>query len=159
MAYKEIVTKRGEQILVDEKDYGLVADYSWNTNATGYAYAYVKGSGRDNHKTITMHRLIMGFPDKLKVDHVNRNKLDNRQANLRICTSSQNMGNAIGYSKKTKYKGLDLLPTGRWRARINIGGKSLHLGVAVTEKEAAALYNTAAAKHYGTFALLNNLEG
>lgn len=159
MAYKVITTKRSEKILVDESDYDSVKNYSWNTNATGYAYAYVKGSGRKERKTVTMHRLLMNPKNGLRVDHINRNKLDNRRSNLRICTNSQNAGNSIGYSKKTKFKGLDLLPTGRWRARINIDGKSIHLGVAATEQEAASMYDEAAVKHYGKFALTNNMIG
>lgn len=159
MSYKVIVTKRSEKILIDESDFDKVKDYAWSTNATGYAYAYVKGSGRKNRKTITMHRLLMNPGKGLRVDHVNRNKLDNRRSNLRICTNSQNLGNSTGYSKKTKFKGLDLLPTGRWRARINIGGKSIHLGVAKTEREAASMYDEAAVKHYGEFALTNKIIG
>lgn len=155
MAYKTIVTAKGHKILVDESDYELVSQYSWNSNATGYAYAYVKGSGRKNRQTITMHRLLMGFPEKMRVDHKNRNKLDNRRDNLRVCNNSQNLGNSIGYSKKSKFKGLDLLPGGKWRARINVGGKSIHLGVAESEAEAAAIYDEAAKRHYGEFALLN----
>ena len=61
----------------------------------------------------------------------------------------------MGGSKKSKFKGLDLLPNGKWRARINIAGKSIHLGVTITEKEAANLYDKAAIKHYGEFALTN----
>lgn len=155
MAYKVIKTARGEEILVSSDDFSLVKDYAWNTNSTGYAYAYVRGSGRANHKTITMHRLIMGFPDGKRIDHKNRNKLDNRRSNLRICTNSQNLGNSVGYSKKTKYKGLELLPSGKWRARINIGKKSIHLGVETTEEKAALLYDRAAKSYYGEFALLN----
>lgn len=155
MSYREIKASRGEIILVDEADFDQLSKYSWCTNATGYAYAYARGTGRKNRQTVTMHRLVMDFPKGMRIDHINRNKLDNRRDNLRICTNSQNLGNSIGYSKKTKFKGLDLLPNGKWRARINIGGKSIHLGVAFTDRDAAKLYDEAAIKHYGEFAFTN----
>jgi len=155
VSYRVIETSKGEEILVSESDYELLSELSWSTNATGYAYAYVKGSGRKNRKIVNMHRFITNPPSDMRVDHMNRNKLDNRRENLRICTNSQNLGNSIGYSKKTRYKGIQPLPGGKWRARINIAGKTIHLGVAVTEQEAADIYDVAAIKHYGSFALTN----
>jgi len=154
-----ILTITGKEVIIDKEDLELTKNYTWAISSNGYADAYIKGSGRKNQKHINMHRLIMGDPKDKVIDHINRNKLDNRKSNLRIGTFSQNMGNSIGYSKETNYKGINRMPNGHWRARINIGRKTIHLGVGITERDAAKLYNEAAIKHYGEFALTNKIGG
>lgn len=109
-----------------------------------------------------MHRLIMGAPTKLQVDHVNRNTLDNRRENLRLCSASQN-----GYNRAklgncgTGYKGVCFTPrlnaTNPFMAYINVQGKRVHLGYFRTCGEAAVQYNQAAKQFHGEFAVLNIL--
>ena len=40
-----------------------------------------------------MHRGILNTPKGIDTDHVNKDGLDNRRSNLRICSRSQNMMN------------------------------------------------------------------
>lgn len=155
MAYTINLTK-SKKAIIDNEDYALISQYKWYFLSNGN-YACTTIGGRKNKKTILMHRLIMQTPNNMYTDHINHNGLDNRRSNLRICTNSQNQGNAVGYSKKTKFKGIELLPSGKWRARINIQGKTKHLGVTCSEIEAAQLYNKAAINHYGKFALTNKI--
>lgn len=157
MSYKIELTQ-GKFAIIDDEDYELVSRYKWHYR-TCDGYAATSVGGRKNKKGILMHRLIAKTPNDMRTDHISRDRLDNRKCNIRICTNSQNLGNSIGYSKKTKYKGLDLLPNGKWRARINIGHKSIHLGVRITECDAAKLYDEASIKHFGEFALTNKMIG
>lgn len=75
-----IVTKEGTSIAyLDECDLDLVRPYKWSINSNGYV---VSNKG----KPLLMHRLIMGSDIKLTVDHINRNRVDNRRNNLRVVT-------------------------------------------------------------------------
>lgn len=56
----------------------------------------------------------------------------------------------------SKYRGVSLLPgKHRWRTKIKIAGKAIHLGYFDSEDEAARAYDTAAKLHHGTRAFLN----
>lgn len=83
------------------------------------------------------------------VDHVNRIKSDNRLVNLRSVTQSVNMQNATMRSDNTSghvgvawYKS-----TNKWRARIKIEGRDVHLGLFDTFWEAAHARNVVSQHH------------
>lgn len=81
-----------------------IKDIKWSYISTGYIAGYPNG------KSVLLHRFITDCPEGLVVDHLNHNKLDNRKANLRVCTQKENMQNAtyafgasgIRYITKTK---------------------------------------------------------
>lgn len=97
------------------------------------------------------------YPDE--IDHINRNKHDNRLENLRVCSRSQNTGNVgLRSTNVTGYRGVWFAKhAGRWRAAIKINGRSKHLGYFGTAQFAAIAYNIAARKHFGEFAHLNDV--
>lgn len=104
-----------------------------------------------------MHRAILRVDAGMLVDHINRNKLDNRCSNLRQVTLSQNAINSTK-SNKTGYRGVQYQPKGvtkKWRAYI--GGNSRSIGVYHTKQEAAKAYNAEAIKLYGEYAKLNDV--
>lgn len=161
----EIELTRGKVALVDEADSALVLGSSWRAwrgrGAGWYAYATIHVDGK--RKDVKMHRTILGL--KLgdpEVDHVNGDGLDNRRANLRIATSSQNHMNSDGCQarRKSKYKGVswtthrDMIAGGLWCAKIAVNGKRIRR-YAHSELEAARLYNDLALQHFGEFARLN----
>lgn len=70
-----------EKIYIDEEDYELVSQYQWHLNKQTNTYYAIKST---SNSSIKMHRLIMNPLNEEIVDHINKNGLDNRKANLRI---------------------------------------------------------------------------
>ena len=90
------------------------------------------------------HRLawlyVYGVFPKNSLDHINRNKLDNRIINLREATSKQNMQNVLTHKHNTSgYKGVAWHnQRNRWRAYIFNDYRQIHLGLFDTKEEASA---------------------
>lgn len=125
----------------------------WHLHSLGYAAGYVDGKIRK------LHRVVMGEPVGLMVDHINGNKLDNRRSNLRICTASQNASNRPKERKssRSQYKGVMFESnTGRWRASISHNRYDASFGPYETDIEAAMAYNTIATALKGGFARVND---
>jgi len=88
------------------------------------------------------------------IDHVNGDTSDNRLANLRTATQTQNMWNTRPTKNcKSKLKGVHFCKTtNRWRSKIRLDGKHIHLGRFDTEEAAHAAYCKAAKNYHGEFA-------
>lgn len=138
-------------VLLDASDVPVVAEYQWTVGTHGYV---THGSGE---KQVLMHRLLLGNKPGTLVDHINRNRLDNRRENLRLCTSSQNSINKKQISNNP-YKGICLCSDGVWQAQISYKGKSIYLGRTQDPMLAAKLYDSAAKRLYGEYAFLNFLD-
>lgn len=135
---------------IDIDDFKLYSDYKFYTS-TGYV-AIVPET-----RALHLHRLIVDFEI---VDHINRNKLDNRKANLRSATHGQNRTNS-GPQKRNRsgYKGVYPRGNGSYRVRLMSNGKIVHIGVYKDPVEAALAYDEAAKKYHGEFAYLNFPDG
>lgn len=96
------------------------------------------------------------IPKGLEVDHINRNRLDNRRENLRLATHSENQVNMDKKIGKSGFRGVRQMPgRTKWRAEITIGGKREFIGSYGTAKEAAIARDERAKKLFGGFAYLN----
>jgi hypothetical protein len=105
---------------------------------------------------IYMHKLITGYA---RTDHKNGYPLDNTDGNLRDADQSHNLANR-GKGRRaatatSQYKGVDLMSSGLWRARIKVDRQQRHLGVFADEEAAARAYDAAAVEAWGEFAQLN----
>lgn len=156
---KEILLTRGQRTLVDDEDFEKVSIHRWYLHPTGYA---VRNGSRTNeeHKTIRLHHSILPPVIGLECDHMDGNKLNNQRANLRYATHSQNMQNQRKKQGATsQFKGVDWYPSaGKWRARIKLNQNQRMIGLFEDEQEAAKAYNAEAAKTFGEFARLNQIE-
>lgn len=95
-------------------------------------------------------------PDDI-VDHENLDKDDNRIANLREATESQNATNRPRSSLNTTgFKGVAVYnkqyTRAKYRSSIRVNKKRIFLGLFHTPEEAYEAYCQAAAKHHGAFA-------
>lgn len=86
---------KNREAIVDEDLLEMLSMISW-----GYSNGYAVGYPVRGERQVTMHRLIMGFPPD-QIDHINRNKLDNRRCNLRVADYSLNSINR-GLFRTTK---------------------------------------------------------
>ncbi|KQZ41804.1 HNH endonuclease [Ensifer sp. Root558] len=131
---------------------------SWNTKWAGKEAGCIDGHG---YRLIAVdgvlykaHRLAWlyvtgGWPDA-DLDHANRNRSDNRFANLRPCSRGENMQNQSVRSNNTSgLPGVSFCKqTSRWRAKIRVDGQQIHLGRFDDASEAYAAYLTAKSVHH-----------
>lgn len=125
VTYIDLYNRNGDivaQTIIDTEDLDRVKHIKWRLNNQNY----VVTSPRNGTST-RLHRVILGIDDF--VDHINHNTLDNRKANLRPCTKSQNQMNS-------NYKGAYQRKNGTWYGQITVKGKKILLGVYPTQEEA-----------------------
>ena len=134
----------------------------WNTRYAGTPAGYRTRQANTSYLQVNLngrklfgHRLAflwMTGAMPHEVDHRDMNGLNNSWVNLRPCTRSQNKANRPWQrGAKVETKGVSFTHTGRYRARIKIMGKELHLGCFATPEEAHAVYVAAAQEHFGEF--------
>jgi hypothetical protein len=149
---KTIPLTKGYSTIVDDEDYESLIKWKWCVVQTPHPRASRRGPGNTR---IYMARQIMGAPDDVHVDHANGDTLDDRRANLRLCSVAENMRN----SKKPKnnttgYKGVYKVRN-RFRAAITVDSGYVSIGTYPTAKDAAHVYDFAAQLFHGEFARLN----
>lgn len=150
------ITIDGYNVLFSRQDSDLMLSKKWRaTFVEGKTRLYIVHSYKRNKKVkhVYFHRLIMGSPDNLCVDHINGNILDNRRENLRICTNAENIRNQKRNITNTSgYKGVSWNKRyGKWVAFICFNGKNKNLGSFSTAEQAHKTYCEASSKYHGEF--------
>lgn len=159
---KNLTAERLREALRYEPDTGLfvwanppgeharLAGYVAGGITTGYVTIKVDGCKYKAHRLAWLY--VHGEWPPGDVDHRNGCPLDNRIENLRIATNPQNQANRRRDTGKETPKGVKLIQSGRFQARITINKKLIALGVFDTAEQAQDAYLSAAKSHYGEFA-------
>jgi hypothetical protein len=89
------------------------------------------------------------FPSDV-LDHINRNKTDNRIDNLREIYAGQNSENTlISKANRSGLKGVGwYAPSKKWRSKITVNRKTVHLGHFDNKEDAHLAYCYAAKKYH-----------
>lgn len=132
-------------VLLDDEDYEMIISKNINVHLRydktingfyaqikTYPLGCTKKNGKDVRSTINLHRFITNCPKDKVVDHINRNTLDNRKCNLRICTQRENNCNK---RNNTKHIGIRKI-NNRYYARAVVNGKEISLGAYASLDEA-----------------------
>jgi hypothetical protein len=155
---KMIELTQGKFAEIDDSDYKKVKRYAWfahrskkkNLKDTWYAGTNICIDGKN--KTVHLHTFLMNASRGHDIDHFDGNGLNNQRSNLRVCSRSENLMNQRKAKGMSRYKGVSFFKTAKkWRAQI----KGKHLGLYITEKEAAKAYNSAAICLFGKFSRIN----
>ena len=92
----------------------------------GYKSICIKGRQMLAHRLIWVYMTGSVAPEE--IDHINRDKLDNRWDNLRLANRTSNQANKTAQkNNRLQLKGVSE-DRGRYRARININGKTVTIG-------------------------------
>lgn len=154
--YKTIPLTHGLSTIVDADDFERCAQFKWYVSYYGYVVRNIRKS--DGSKSIQrLSRFIMNAPRGVHVDHIHGNKLDNRKAELRLCTNQQNCFNrGINKNNKSGFKGVSWhKQASKWVANIVVSRKQICLGFFDDINDAAAAYAAGSLKHHGEFGRLS----
>ena len=137
--------------MVSMNKWSYVSKYDWYLGKAGYPLCYQLGQ-------MTLHRFVYTYilghnpPKDLYVDHIDRNKLNNTDQNLRLATPQENSFNK---TTKSNTKGVKKISENNYSACITKNGTKHEIKNILTEEAAANCYNMMAEELFGEFASFN----
>jgi hypothetical protein len=152
--YSEVQSERGDITLISKEDLDFFFTKDWHIDKK---YLCCDIQANYIKKRYYLHRLLMKPPDDMLVDHINRDRRDNRRANLRICSKMENTQNRGGNYNKILPKGVRRRKAG-WEVRVMLRGKMNQIGMFTDLNAAINAYNYFALKFHGEFACLNEVD-
>lgn len=153
----------GLKVKIDREDLARVEKHSWRVTqgTTGRKRVVTSIRGPSGVKTLTLGRFLMRPPKGKQVYPRRFNEeLDYRKSNLIVCTLKERQRllpkNRIHGTSHFRGVSFDKASK-KWRASIELNGRSVNLGHFKLEAEAALAYNRAARKHFGDMAYQNQV--
>lgn len=136
---------------VDEQDLPVLLGRRWyvqrRRTASGREYRYLASKiGR-----ALLHRVLLGAPCGMVVDHIDGDGLNNTRANLRICTHAENMRNRRPNHGRELPKGVRVRKAS-FSAEIRAGAVRRRKCGFRTAEEASRCYAEWAAELHGEYA-------
>lgn len=144
----------GTIAFVSSPRWNVVSKYNWYLSKSGYPICYELGK-------MHLHRFVYSYifgqypPSEMYVDHIDRNKLNNTDQNLRLVTPQENSFNRTTKSNK---KGVRKVSKNNYTACICKDGLKKEIKNIPTEEQAAEIYNMMAEELFGSFACPNNID-
>lgn len=148
----------GKFIIIDAEDEHLFAGERWIVSS-GYAIL-----NKDHVHHQTAHNLIWEhhygkIPNDREVDHIDRERLNNRKSNLRLTTHAQNSRNCkLSINNTSGYTGIIEDHQGRWISKIFFNWNRYHLGNFDDIHHAAYAYNVGSVRLHGEHGVLNDVK-
>jgi hypothetical protein len=141
------VMVRGCVFFINREDLEFVCSRRFYINPSGYM-----DFNKDGEKVL-YHRLVMNAPRGMIVDHINRDRRDNRKRNIRIKHNSHNQANKNG-KNPIGFRGL-MFKRGAWEANIGFNNERIYLGRFESREDAARAYDRKAVECFGDCAVTN----
>lgn len=151
----------GGVALVDDEDFERIAAHRWRGQRIGRTVYAARGEylGKYKTRTIYMHREILTAPVGVLVDHEDGDGLNNRRANIRFATKTQNAWNQPP-ADPSRFKGVSWHKAWRrWIAYYTSGRRQIVIGGFHDPVEAARAYDAEIVKVRGQFAFTNARAG
>lgn len=162
-AWCYITVHPGLKAKIDREDLKRVSKHSWRVTrgTTGRQRVVTSIRTPSGVRTVTLGKFLMN-PSKGRQVYPRRfnEGLDYRKSNLIVCTlkERQRLLPKKRVHTSSTYRGVSYSRTHRkWRAGIEVNGRSLNLGLFASEDSAADAYNKAARKHFGEMAYQNQI--
>lgn len=138
-----VILRTGDEMICDLEDWEGLKQFTWTKDKWGYATSHINGKRRK------FHVQVKGNKNGYVVDHKDRNKLNNKKINLRFLTKAGNAINSkLSKNNTSGIKGVQKARSGRWVARLSLGGKNMYLGTYDTIEEAAQARKEAEEKYF-----------
>lgn len=101
----------GKFAKVDDEDFEYLNRWVWQLKKNGYINRIGKDytGARPRSTTHLLHRVVMGEPKDMEVDHIRGDLQDVRKSELRVCTSTENhrnKGKTISFKTSSQYLGV-----------------------------------------------------
>jgi len=152
------------KVKIDRADKERVTAKSWRVTLGASGRPRIVTSYREDGKikTMTLGKFLMK-PPKNKQVYPRRfvEGFDYRRENLIVCTVKERQRLLPKHRKKATsvFRGVSFSSKiKKWRAGIEVNGKSINLGQFKKEEDAALAYNKAAEKHFGKMAYQNDIS-